>query len=90
MTPRNAYLKGRLSTIDLLIKVADFVKETKKCLLYQKELKLALVKTKRSSELSLPLKKGFPDNVNIIRLFSSLTVGMSKLERLSPPNIFKV
>ncbi len=63
------------------------MKETKKCLLYQKERKLALVKTKRSSVLSLPLKKGFPDDVNIIKLFTSLTEGMGKLEHLSLASI---
>jgi hypothetical protein len=57
--PGNTNYGGRLSTIDLLIKVACFVKKEK----YIFNIKMSyskLVGTRRSTVLSLPLQQDFP------------------------------
>ncbi len=57
--PGSTNEKGRISTVDLLIKAPCFVRKSN-IFLYFKMRECKLVITRRSTVLSLPLQQGFP------------------------------
>ncbi len=96
---RNTNWKGRLSTVDLLIKVAHFV--TKDNNSFRIKLSLSkVVSTRRSTVLSLPLQRGFavltmtktdqPEQTFHQSYRTSLFVRQNKLHRFSLATFFNL